>query len=813
MTKWRAEILRGCVLALAYYATARLGLLLQLPGTNASPVWPPSGVGLAALLLFGLRLWPGIAAGAFLANLLTLPHTTAGVLAAATIGVGNTLEQVAALLLIRWLAPSPALFERSREVFSFLGATALAGTVASTVGATGLWLAGIVPAQAYSAVWFTWWLGDTAGILVLTPAIYCWWRAPHLGLSTARVLELAALLAFVALTAEAIFGGWVYSEVITSLPYLVVPGLLWAAFRFGPRETASVAVLLSVIAIGHTWKLMHHHAIGLPEQRGFAPFVSASLPPNDSLLLLQIFVCVVAVTAIVLAATMAGQIAAQRALAESERLVAQGEEQRRALMLERVHRAVLEMEQVEDFRRVVAVIAEQLAESGVKLEGVGVNIIDEEIGVLRYYNLQGDQLVTGTNTLEFPVNQQLLEHWRRGETWVRVSNDELKKVQLASYQPGIVIDVPFVQGTVVAGLRSTLEKSGPAVQILEMVAPLVSLGYTRTLDLALRQQAAETRAWLSMFVETTPDAIIGNDLKGFIIAWNPSAEELFGYSNEEVIGQHISILYPPGLEDEEAWVSDRIQRGESIEQFESLRRCRDGSLRGVSLTVSPITNSQGKVLSAANLVRDITARQEAEAATRLNHSLQRVRNEVLQVKDADGWLEVVVALHRELEELVHFTWCSVQVIDLPAGRFTSYQYQQEKGVVPLSYDLTPSLRKVVAENRTLYRRNRREIEELGDLVPEQAQINSIVDVPFLGGTIAMNSVAENAFSGQDLRTLEAFSQVASEAYRRLEDLRNLAEYQQRLVSAKEEAERVGRTHEAVINNVLDGIITTEPTRR
>src|SRR5690348_17573149 len=102
--------------ALVYYAAARLGLLLQLPGTNASPVWPPSGIGLAAVLLFGLRFWPGIALGAFLANLHTLPPTQAGFLAAAAICVGNTLESVLAFLLLRRLVPAESPFDRPRDV-------------------------------------------------------------------------------------------------------------------------------------------------------------------------------------------------------------------------------------------------------------------------------------------------------------------------------------------------------------------------------------------------------------------------------------------------------------------------------------------------------------------------------------------------------------------------------------------------------------------------------------------------------------------------------------------------------------------------
>src|SRR2546425_12663092 len=106
-------VIEVSAVGVAYYAGARLGLWMQLPGTNASPVWPPSGIGLAAVLLFGLRVWPGIALGAFLANLLTLPGTPAGFLAAAVIGVGNTLEHIVALLLIRSLVPSSSPFDRA----------------------------------------------------------------------------------------------------------------------------------------------------------------------------------------------------------------------------------------------------------------------------------------------------------------------------------------------------------------------------------------------------------------------------------------------------------------------------------------------------------------------------------------------------------------------------------------------------------------------------------------------------------------------------------------------------------------------------
>jgi PAS domain S-box-containing protein len=306
MSGWH-RLLTTILVATVYYAAARLGLLLQLPGTNASPFWPPSGIGLAAVLLFGLRVWPGIAIGAFLANLLTLSSDVSSLSrlhVAGAIGVGNTLEHVVACSMIRWLVGSFNPFERARHVFWFVVTACVSCTVASSIGVTSEWIAGIIDGERYRSAWFTWWLGDTAGMLVLAPAIYGWGQAPHPRLSVRRTLELVSLFALTALTAEVLFGGHVASPVIASLPYLVVPGLLWAAFRFGPRETASLAVLLSLVAVSHTWRRMRQLAEDRSVEPVFAPFVSPTISTNDSLLMLQLFVCAVAVTAIAMSAAV-----------------------------------------------------------------------------------------------------------------------------------------------------------------------------------------------------------------------------------------------------------------------------------------------------------------------------------------------------------------------------------------------------------------------------------------------------------------------------------------------------------------------------
>src|ERR1041385_498703 len=129
--RWAAG---SALLAVAYYTAARLGLVLQLPGTNVSPVWPPSGVALAALLAFGVQLWPGVVVGAFLANFLTLPFGTSGLLASIAIAIGNALEQVTAWLLLRRLVGTQNFFDQVRSVFWLVAATVFSCTLASAIG-------------------------------------------------------------------------------------------------------------------------------------------------------------------------------------------------------------------------------------------------------------------------------------------------------------------------------------------------------------------------------------------------------------------------------------------------------------------------------------------------------------------------------------------------------------------------------------------------------------------------------------------------------------------------------------------------------
>jgi PAS domain S-box-containing protein len=141
------------------------------------------------------------------------------------------------------------------------------------------------------------------------------------------------------------------------------------------------------------------------------------------------------------------------------------------------------------------------------------------------------------------------------------------------------------------------------------------------IDITVRKHGEEARARLAAIVESSDDAIISKDLNGIITSWNKSAERLFGYTAQEVVGKSVTILIPQERFDEEPSILERVRRGERIDHYETVRRCKDGTLLDVSLTVSPVADSQGRVVGASKIARDITERKRAE--DRLRESEER----------------------------------------------------------------------------------------------------------------------------------------------------------------------------------------------
>ncbi|MFI6962546.1 MASE1 domain-containing protein [Streptomyces sp. NPDC050255] len=241
-TRRRAmNLLRILAVAGAYYAAARLGLLRQVTvhGAVVTPLWPPTGIALGALLFMGLRVWPGIALGSLLV-IATLSDSVSA--STALVVAGNTLAPVCAFLLLRSVGFRPELARlRDGIVLVFLGA--MTGMAISASTGTAVLLAdGKLPASGFWPVWAAWWAGDVMGVLVVTPLLLVLrrLRMPRL---TDRWMEGTALLVV------AVPGTLLATRSSLSMLYLVFPILIWAALRFQLAGTAPCALLISVMAV------------------------------------------------------------------------------------------------------------------------------------------------------------------------------------------------------------------------------------------------------------------------------------------------------------------------------------------------------------------------------------------------------------------------------------------------------------------------------------------------------------------------------------------------------------------------------------
>ena len=293
--RWTAKV---AALAAVYFLVARVGLRYATIGESISPVWPPTGFALAALLLLGTELWPGILCGAFLANAVTAVPLTA----ALGIAGGNTAEAILGAYLMRRRAGGGRIaFEQLSQVRALVVvAGPLSALASAAVGVTMLFLAGALPAGSrFGSALGLWWAGDYVGALVVAPALLTWATSSGAVFGRRSAAELILLAGGCIVVAELVLGRLFPASFLPPVnhPYLLFPLVIAAALRAGPRGASLTTLLVALIAVGHA-------------ARGGGPFVMQTVPSTAAALLL--YIGVLAATALTL-----GAVAAQNRRAEA----------------------------------------------------------------------------------------------------------------------------------------------------------------------------------------------------------------------------------------------------------------------------------------------------------------------------------------------------------------------------------------------------------------------------------------------------------------------------------------------------------------
>jgi PAS domain S-box-containing protein len=552
-----SDLVRMGLLCVIYVSTAALGLSLDAVHGIATVVWPPTGLALAALTLYGARLWPGIALAALLVNVWIGVPT----FAASGIAVGNTLEALLGAFLLRRVVRFQPTLDRLRDVLGFvILAAGISPLVSASIGITSGWWGGIISPASYGHTWWTWWLGDAMGALIVAPPVYLWSTWPRHRLPPVRLAEAGALLLTVGIISLIVFGGlWTSPRLEAS--YLVFPVLTWAALRFGPPGVVAALTLVSCVAIVGT-------------AQGLGPFTRETL--HASLLWLQAFMGIVTATSLMLAAAVAererGEVQQAHLCHEAEEARATAEESLALLdtLLATAPVGFAFMDADLRYRRINEALAAINGQPAAAHLGRSLHEVVPTLAAL----------------LE-PLHHQVIE-----------TGQPLVNVELAGQKP----TDPLEQGHWLASYYPVRTRDGRILGVGVVV-----------IDVTEQRQADEVRAQLAAIVASSDDAIIGKTLEGVITSWNAGAQQLYGYTAEEAIGQPMAVLVPPERSDELPSMLARLRKGERMQHFETVRMCKDGQRLDVSLCISPIHDANDRLIGAAIIARDITERKRVEA--------------------------------------------------------------------------------------------------------------------------------------------------------------------------------------------------------
>ena len=602
--------------ALAYFVLAKLGLQLASINPSASPIWAPTGVALAAVILAGLRIWPAILIGAFAAN-----AATAGTLeTSAVIAVGNTLEGVVGgYLITRWCGGSGTFATPARIAKFAIVSVGLPTMLSATIGVATLYVAGLAAEPNLAPIWITWWLGDTAGALVVTPVIVLWAITDWRSIDWRELREMAAVFGCAILVGLVTFSPLLPRSQYTSpLGFLAILPLVWAALRRRPRDTATVGVILTIFAI---WATI--------AQAG--PFAHMGL--NESFLLLLTFMLSVSVPSLALSADVEMRRRSEDDLRRIQAELDSRVKERTAALADTNVQLSKANTQLAD-ANIQLSEAQRLANLGSWSWDVVHNRISWSDQLYDIYGLKPGEF-GGTFadfiTLIHPDDRAQVQ---ASLTGALKSGGDFSHEERIIRRDGRLRHLHSV-GEVIR------DENGAAVRMLGVCLDVTERKEAET---ALRESEQNVRMLLTGLRDY---AIYMLDIEGHVRSWNAGAEQIKGYSADEIVGQHFRTFYTD--EDRAQNVPEHAlttAMREGKYEAESWLVRKDGTRFYANELIETIRDEAGELAGFAKITRDITAQHDAQV------ELDETREQLAQAQKMEALGQLTGGIAHDFNNLL-----------------------------------------------------------------------------------------------------------------------------------------------------------------
>ena len=578
------------VISLLYFATGKLGLSLSVEAKQVTAVWPPSGISLAALLLFGYRAWPAIALGALLLNI----SADEPWLTACGITLGNTLEALSGAFLLYRVANFEKALERISDVLALVGLAALLSTVVSaTIGVTSLCLGQIVPWSSFESVWWCWWRGDALGIVIVAPLMLVWAAKSRPYKPAGWVTETMIFFLTFTFASVLFFASHLRLAVPTyHYAYIVFPFLTWAALRLGQRATATALFGVSAVAL---WGLT----------RGIGPFAAGTL--SERLFSLQAFLGTLVPVALTL-----GAVTAERKREEEGK---KEEHEARTKLNQELLRRNSELEALLELIPIGIAVAKDP-----KCRRIKVNRCFSEILGLPPRANASTTPAPGEPAAPYKV-------YREGK---EIPGEELPLQYAAAHGVSVrdaEVDVVRADGSVkqVFGYASPLfDEQG---KVRGSLGAFIDITQRRRAEEALgrsEEQAYQKLLELEQVYKTSPIGLCFVDTALCYVRVNERLAAINGVPVSEHIGRPIREVVPTLADKVEPLYRQVISSGVPVveQEIQGATPAEPNLERDFLVSYYPVKRADGTVFGVSAVVQDVTERKRFEAQFRHTQKLE-----------------------------------------------------------------------------------------------------------------------------------------------------------------------------------------------